>query len=140
MSRRSDIAASAIPDCMTALGIFTTVCRWRDTDAEPFTVDDVTALNIKDGGCRVTHQVSYDEHALEVEFDIVTVAGISASAVEDLLNAVAGAIAANDTWDNLADGTNIEMHDIDTSAGAADTVNAGRLKVTVNYSTEKGQL
>jgi hypothetical protein len=139
MSRRGDIAI-AIQERLEALGIFTTVARWRDTSAEPFSTDEVPAVNFKDGSAKVTHQVSLDEHELELSVDIITVPGVSAETVESLLDAVDGAIMSDEYCGNLADGTNIESHDIDTIADMADTIKAGQLKATVNYTTEKGQL
>jgi hypothetical protein len=126
MSRRSDIAA-AIYDRLRQLTSFVTVERWRDTGSEPFDITDVP-------------QVSQDEHALVVKIDIVTVKDISAVIVEDLLNAVVASIGSDESWGNLADGTNVDSHDIDLTAEAADTVSSGQIKLTVNYTTEKGQI
>jgi hypothetical protein len=139
MSRRSDIAA-AIYDRLRQLTSFVTVERWRDTGSEPFDITDVPALNIKDGNGDIVHQVSQDEHALVVKIDIVTVKDISAVIVEDLLNAVVASIGSDESWGNLADGTNVDSHDIDLTAEAADTVSSGQIKLTVNYTTEKGQI
>lgn len=139
MSRRGEIVSEIVAR-MAALGRFVTVVRWRDSSAEPFSVEECPALNVMDGNAAVTHQVSIDEHALEVKFDVVRAQGVPAADVEDDLSAVAASIMTDEYWSGLADGTNIESHDIDTSAEKADSVTCGQLKSTVNYTTPKGEL
>lgn len=139
MSVRSDITA-ALKDRFSDLAGFTTVERWRDTQNEPFDVAECPAVNIKPGRCPITHMLSNDEHSLEILLDVVTVAGCSDVEIETLLEVLVNAIELDPYWNNLADGTTIESHDIDTAAEMADTVTSGQLKITVNYTTDKGKI
>jgi hypothetical protein len=140
VSRRADLVAVML-ERAEALGLFATVERWRDTGAEPFTLAECPALNIKDGSCSVKHQVSEDEHALDVKYDIVTLPGTPAAQVDQLMDALVGDIESDDgTWGDRADGSNLESHEVDTTSEGADPVVSAQLKYTVNYTTAKGQL
>lgn len=111
----------------------------RDLDAEPFAPEECPALVVTLGKGQVSHEVSYDEHALPVTLEIHTTSRISADEIESMLGDVAAKIAANETWGGNADGTNIESHETDINQ-TGDVITSGTLEITVNYTTDKGKI
>ena len=115
-----------------------TVVRHRDEGEEPFDLQEVPALNVKDGKCPVTHQCSYDEHALDVRLELVTCQRASVDDIDDLVAAVIQCADDNDSWGIHADGTNLEAHDIDLSQ-TGDTITSAKIDIVINYTTDKGK-
>jgi hypothetical protein len=121
----------------TDLGV--TVTRLRDTDAEPFDQDEVPALNIRDGIAVVYHNVSDDEHSLEIELTVHTTSQVTSAEVDAFIGDIVRCIDENDTWGGHADGTDVESHEIDTTQ-TSDTITAGTVRIKIRYTTEKGKI
>jgi hypothetical protein len=115
-----------------------TVERHRDVEAEPFEDDQVPALNVLDGNCPVTHQVSYDEHALDVKLQLYTTSRITAAQIDELMGDLLARIALDPTWGGHADGTAVESHRIDLSQDG-DTINSATIDIVINYTTDPGK-
>jgi hypothetical protein len=139
VTKRKDIVNEQLYRFGLISGI-NTVTRWRDTDAEPFTLEECPALNIKDGKAQVNTDVSYDTHELAVTIELHTTSAITADEAEAILGDITECIEANDTWGNAkADGTNVESHDINIQQ-AGDTITAATLEITVKYTTDRGKI
>jgi len=117
----------------------TTVERWRDVEAAPFEAEELPAVNFRDGRAPVVHQLSQDEHALEVDIDIITTSAVTAADALDYVGDIVKCLADNGTWGGLADGTTIESHEIAVGEGE-EVVTCGRVKTTVNYTTDMGRI
>jgi len=145
ITRRKDI----LDDMLYRLGLIktangysvtiVTVARQRDTEVEPFLPEECPALNLRDGKAQTLHNISDDEHQLPVSVDIHTTSDVTADDATEILGDVVKCVNLNDTWNGHADGTAIEGHGVDISQ-TADTIQAGELDITVNYTTDKGKI
>lgn len=117
----------------------TTVARQRDTGADPFSPDELPALNIRDGRAGITHNISEDEHTLPVTIEVHTSSRISTVEAENLLADLARCIELNNDWNGYADGTGNESHEIDISQ-TGDTITAVQMDITINYTTDRGKI
>ena len=145
LTRRKDI----LDDMLYRLGLIktvngynvniVTVTRQRDTEVEPFLPEECPALNLRDGKAKTLHNISDDEHSFPVVINIHTISEVTADDATEILGDVVKCVNTNETWNNHADGTTIEGHGVDVSQ-TADTIQAGELDLTVNYTTDKGKI
>jgi hypothetical protein len=115
------------------------VDRQRDTDAEPFSITELPAFNVRDQKAEIVHNISDDEHTLPVTIEMHTSSRITAAEAENLLADVARCVNLNSNWNGYADGTTIESHEIDITQ-TGDVITAGTVDILIHYTTDKGAI